>query len=219
MTARVSIPTSTGPVEAVITLPDGDARCPAIVVLQEYWGVNAHVESVAKRWAAENFVAIVPDLYHGQIAKDAAEAGRLMSALDFGKAVAEIAAAVQYARTHPRSTGKVAVTGYCLGGALGFATAVNVRGLAAVVPFYGLPRDLDWSKIDAPVQAHFARHDDWATVAGAEKIKAAVNVPMELHVYDAKHAFCNDSRPEVYDAEAASQAWGRAVAFVRAHTK
>jgi carboxymethylenebutenolidase len=104
-----------------------------------------------------------------------------------------------------------------MGGALSLATAVNVRGLAAVVPFYGLPGDLDWAKVDAPIQAHFAQHDDWATVAGAQKVKDAVTVPMELHVYDAQHAFCNDQRPEVYSADACKQAWGRAVAFVRAH--
>jgi carboxymethylenebutenolidase len=161
----------------------------------------------------------VPDLYHGQLATTAEEAGRMMKALDFGKAVQEIAAAVAYLREHPRSTGKIAVSGYCMGGALSFATAVNVRGLAAVVPYYGLPGDLDWSKIDAPVQAHFAAHDDWATVAGAQKIKDAVQVPMELHVYDAQHAFCNERRPEVYNAAAAALAWDRTLAFAREHTR
>jgi carboxymethylenebutenolidase len=140
----------------------------------------------------------------------------MMKALDFGKAVQEITGAVEALRE--RSNGKVAVTGYCMGGALAFASAVNIRGLAAVVPFYGLPGDLDWSKIDAPVQAHIAMHDDWATVAGAQKIKDAVKVPMELHIYDAQHAFCNDRRPEVYNVEAAKQAWTHAVAFVRSHT-
>src|SRR4030095_1534973 len=106
-----------------------------------------------------------------------------------------------------------------MGGARTFASAVNIRTLAAVVPFYGLPGDLDWTKVDAPVQAHFATHDEWATVAGAEKITAAVTVPMELHVYDAQHAFCNERRPEVYNVEAAKQAWDRALSFVRSHTR
>ena len=89
------------------------------------------------------------------------------------------------------------------------------------MPFYGLPPGGDWSKVDAPVQAHFAKHDDWATVDGAKKIQAALaehGRKMELHVYDAQHAFCNDRRPEVYNAGAASQAWERAVAFVRQHS-
>jgi carboxymethylenebutenolidase len=202
MTERVKI--SMSGQEAVLATPSGDARGPGVVVIQEWWGVNPQILSVAQRWADAGFLAIVPDLYHGKLASNADEAGAMMKALDFPQAVREIAAAVEHLRAHGRCTGKVAVTGYCMGGALSFATAVNVRGLAAVVPFYGLPGDLDWSKIDAPVQAHFAQHDDWATVAGAD--------------YDAQHAFCNDQRPEVYNAEACQLAWSRTVAFVRAHT-
>jgi carboxymethylenebutenolidase len=215
MTERVKI--SISGQEGVLATPSGDARGPGVVLIQEWWGVNAQIQSVAQRWADAGFVAIVPDLYHGKLASNADEAAAMMNALDFPTAVQEIAAAVEHLRAHPRCTGKVAVTGYCMGGALSFASAVNVRGLAAVVPFYGLPGDLDWSKIDAPVQAHFAQHDDWATIAGAEKIKAAVKVPMELHTYDAQHAFCNDKRPEVYNAEACQLAWSRTVAFVRSH--
>ena len=207
-----------GELTGAIALPAGEARGPGIVVIQEWWGINEQIQSIVQRWAAEGFVAIAPDLYHGKVAKNADEAGAMMKALDFPKAVGEIAATVEHLRSHPRCTGKVAVTGYCMGGALTFATAVNVRGIAAAVPFYGLPGDLDWAKVDAPVQAHFAKHDDWATVAGAEKIKSAVKVPMELHVYDAQHAFCNDKRPEVYNEECAQQSWSRAVAFVRSHT-
>lgn len=220
MTQRVTIPTQaqTGTVEGVLELPPGDSTGPAVVILHEWWGINEQIGVTAKRWAEEGFVALVPDLFHGKIAKTSEEAGALMNGLDFTKAVEEIAACVAFLRTHPRATGKVSVTGYCMGGALAFATAVHVRGLAAVVPFYGLPGDLDWSKVDAPIQAHFAQHDDWATVAGAQRIKDAVTAPMELHIYDAQHAFCNERRAEVYNADAANQAWGRAVAFVRART-
>ena len=196
--------------------PAAGGKPPAVIVLQEWWGVNEQIQSVAARYADAGFVALVPDLYHGVVAKDADEAGRMMKALNFGKAAQEIAGAVAFLRD--RSSGKIAITGYCMGGALSFISAVNIRGLAAVVPFYGLPGDLDWSKVDAPVQAHFAKHDDWATVAGAQKIKEAVTVPMELHIYDAYHAFANDRRPDVYNVEAARQAWGHALTFLRAHT-
>jgi carboxymethylenebutenolidase len=105
-----------------------------------------------------------------------------------------------------------------MGGALSFASACQIKGLSAVVPFYGVPPGGDWSKVTSPVQAHFASHDEWATVDKAKAIQHALGGKMELHVYDAQHAFCNDRRPEVYDAEAARQAWTRAVAFVRTHT-
>ena len=219
MTERVKIPSSTGDLSGVLFAPAGGAKAPGVVVLQEWWGVNDQIQAAARRWADAGFLAIVPDLYHGKLGKTMEEASRLMKALDFGAAVQEIGAAVAFLRSHPRSTGKIAVTGYCLGGSLSFATAVNVRGLAAVVPYYGLPGDLDWSKIDAPVQAHFATDDDWATVAGAQKIKDAVKVPMELHVYEASHAFANETRTDVYDAGAAKLAWDRTLAFAREHTR
>jgi len=202
----------------VLELPAGDGAHPGVVIVHEWWGVNEQMRVTAKRYAAEGMCALVVDLYRGTLAKDAAEAGALMKALDWPRAIGEIGAAVAALKVHPRCTGKVAVTGYCMGGALTFASAVNLRGLACTVPFYGLPGDLDWTQVDAPIQAHFATDDDWATVAGAQQIKDAVTVPMELHVYEAKHAFCNERRPEVYDAEAAATAWARAVAFIREHT-
>ncbi len=216
MSERVNISSE---LSAVLVLPEGEARAPGVVLLQEWWGVNEQLASIAQSWADAGFVAIMPDLYHGKVIPigKADEAGAAMKALDFGKAVQEIGATVAYLKSHARCSGKVAVTGYCMGGALTLATAVNVRGLSAAVAYYGLPGDLDWSKVDAPVQAHFATHDDWATVAGAEKVKAGIQ-NMELHVYDAQHAFCNDQRPEVYDAAACAKAWERTLAFVRSHT-
>lgn len=219
MSERVTIPSSTGELFGVLAVPAGDARVPGVVVIQEYWGLNDEILGKAAGWADAGFLAIVPDLYHGQVAKTADEAKALMGGLDWGKAVQEISDAAALLRAHPRSTGKVAVSGYCMGGALTFAAAVNVRGLSCAVPYYGLPGALDWSKVDAPIQAHFAQHDDWATPAGAQQIKDAVKVPMELFVYDAQHAFMNTKRPEVYAADAAKLAWERTLAFVREHTR
>ncbi len=195
-----------------------------MIVLHEWWGVNAQMAAIARRWAAEGFIALAPDLYHGTVIPvgDAAAAGAAMKALDFGAAVRDIAAAVAELRADPRCNGEVAVTGYCMGGALTLAAAVEIPGLAAVVPFYGTPGARDWSQVTAPIQAHFALHDTWATVTAAQAIQAAIEAAgtttMELHVYDAQHAFCNEARPEVHDATAAATAWSRAVAFVRAHT-
>jgi carboxymethylenebutenolidase len=217
---RVTFPSSVGESSGYLEEPSGSGRGPAIVVVHEWWGANEQMISLAKKWAAEGFLALVPDLYHGKVVpigqSDAADAA--MQALDFPKAIQEIAASVAFLKNHERSNGKVVVTGYCMGGALTLATAVNVRGLSCAIPFYGLPGDLPWEKVDAPIQAHFATIDEWATVAGAEKVKAGVPTPMELHVYEAQHAFCNDQRPEVYNPEAAALSWQRAVAFAKQHT-
>ncbi|MBL0215635.1 MAG: dienelactone hydrolase family protein [Myxococcales bacterium] len=218
MSERVTFPSSAGEASGVLLLPDGDARGAGVVLIHEWWGVNQQIQSLGQRWADAGFVTIVPDLYHGTVAANADEAGAMMKALDFGRAVQEIAGAVTFLKGHERSTAQVAITGYCMGGALSLASAVNIRGLAAVVAYYGWPGPLDWKAIDAPIQAHFAKHDEWATVAHAEAVKAAVTVPMELYVYDAQHAFCNDRRPEVYDEVAANQAWERTLTFIRART-
>lgn len=224
MTQRVTYATKSGAdAMGLMELPAGSGKAPAIVVLQEWWGLNDQIRSVARRWAQEGFVALLPDLFHGEVVRftDAATASAKMQALDPARALDEIVSAIEFVRNHTLTDGKVAVTGYCMGGALSFATACVAKDLVAVVPFYGLPGpQADLTKITAPVQAHFAQHDTWATVEGAEKIQYALrkhNRYMELHAYDAQHAFCNDQRPEVYNATAADQAWRRARAFVKQH--
>jgi carboxymethylenebutenolidase len=216
MSERVTFPAETGEVTGELATPVGGERGPGVVLIHEYWGINDQIKSVADRLAKEGFVAVVPDLYHGTTATTASDAAKLMGALDWGRAVQEIAGAVAYLRAHPRSNGKVAVMGYCMGGALTFAAAAHIPGLAAAVPFYGIPGPQDWTKVTAPVQAHFAEHDEWATVEAGKKIQSEIN-GMQLFTYDAHHAFCNDRRPDVFNPTAAAQAWDRAVAFIREH--
>ncbi len=203
-----------------IAEPSGTEKAPALVLIQEYWGINGHVKSLADRLASQGFLVVAPDLYHGKIAKDAAEAGQLMTALDTAAAMTEIAAAVAYLKEHPRGNGKVGVIGFCMGGALAFAAACHLEGLSAVVPFYGTPPadKVDYTKVTAPILAHFAKNDEWATVAKAEAIKKELDAqgkPMQLEVYDAGHAFVNDTRPEAYDEKSAKLAWQRTIDFLK----
>jgi carboxymethylenebutenolidase len=109
-----------------------------------------------------------------------------------------------------------------MGGALTLAAACNVPGLSAAVPFYGIsPVPLDWTRATAPLLAHFAKKDQWATVALAEQVKKDIEkagkTTMELCVYDADHAFANDTRPEVHDAACTKLAWERTIAFLKKH--
>lgn len=184
--------------------------------------MNDQIKRVCDKWAAEGFVAYAPDLFHGDTANygDAAKAQSLMTNLDRPKALAEVSAAIEKVRTHPRGNGKVAITGYCMGGAFTLAAAASVPGISAAVPFYGMPPGADWGNVTAPVQMHVAEHDDWVTVDAAKKLQATFKEhgkSFELHTYDAQHAFCNEFRPEVYKAGVAQQAWDRAVAFVKQH--
>lgn len=221
MTTRVSFTGKNGQkVDGELAEPSGTGKAPAVVLIQEWWGLNDHVKSLADRLAAEGFLVVAPDLYHGKITKDADEASKLMTELDTLQAVQEIGAAASYLREHARGNGKVGVIGFCMGGALSFASACHVDGLSAVVPFYGIPpaEKVDYGKVTAPILAHFAKQDEWATVAKAEAIKKQIDThgkSMTLEVYDAQHAFVNDTRPEVYDAENAKLAWSRSVAFLK----
>ena len=221
-TQRVEFSSRTGDTASgALATPAGGDKVAAVVVIPEWWGVNDQIKSIATRWAGEGFLALVVDVYRGALARDATEANQMMTDLDRARALADIAGAVEYLRGHARSTGKVGVTGYCMGGAFSFGAALHVRGLAAVVPFYGVGPGGDWSAVDAPIQAHFAAKDGWAKPESAREIQktlSGLGKPMELHVYDADHAFCNDRRPEVYDADACALAWSRTVAFMKKHT-
>ncbi len=223
MSKRVTFPGPDGTtVHGTLTLPEGTERAPAIVLVQEWWGLNAHIDSLAARLASEGFRVIAPDLYHGVTTTDPAEASRLMQALDTRAAVGEIGAAVAHAGGHERSNGKVGITGFCLGGALTFAAACHVKGLSAVVPFYGIPmpEKVDYSRVEAPILAHFALRDGWVTPEKARALETTLEglgKDIRFEYYEADHAFVNDTRPDVYDPESARLAWSRTVEFFHKH--
>jgi len=205
-----------------IALPEGSGKAPGLVLVQEWWGVNDHIRSLADRFAAAGFITLAPDLYHGQATKDPAEAARWMNALDGKQAMDDIAGAVAALAAHPRANGKVGITGFCMGGAYTFAATSAIPELAAAVPFYGIPpvERLDFAKMKAPILAHVATRDEWVTVARAEEIKKGIDAhhgSMKLEIYEADHAFFNDTRPEVYAPAAAKLAWERTIAFLHAH--
>ena len=204
--------------EGELETPSTKEKTGGVVLVQEYWGLNDHVRDIAKRLAGQGFRVLAPDLYHGKVTKSAEEAGKLMGSLDWPKALGEIVAAATHLRDHESSNGKVAVMGFCMGGALTFAAAANIPWLAAAVPFYGVPdaKLADYTKEKAPILAHFAKNDQWATVDKAKAIQSKVPA-MELHVYEADHAFFNDTRPEVYNPAAAKLAWERTISFLRKH--
>lgn len=195
---------------------------PAIVVIQEWWGLVDHIKDVSERFAGEGFIALAPDLYHGQTAKEPDQAGKLLMALNTDRAITDMSGAIAYLRGNGAS--KVGCVGFCMGGALSIVLATRAP-VDAAVAYYGLPSqsmgDVDYSKLQGPVLGHFAEHDDWASpVTPGEVIGQiqAVGKSAEMHVYEGTHhAFFNDSRPEVYDADAAGKSWERTIDFFRAN--
>jgi carboxymethylenebutenolidase len=201
-------------------LADAGAGTPCVVVIQEWWGLNAQIKSVADRLAEAGFTALAPDLYRGRLASSADEASHMMNGLDFPDAThQDLQGAVSYLRARGQ---KVGVMGFCMGGALTIAAAVHVPALDAAVCFYGIPPKefADPAQITVPFMGHFASKDDWCTPAAAasleQAMRAAGQTP-EMHHYDAPHAFFNASRPEVYDAACSELAWARTLAFLRQH--
>jgi carboxymethylenebutenolidase len=222
MSKHVEFSSKTGKCSGELAEPSGTSgKVGAVVVIQEWHGITDQIRSKVDRFAEDGFLALAPDLYHGKVAKNDEEAQTLMSGLDFGKAVGEIGAAVQALKEQPRSNGKVGVVGFCLGGALTLAAAANVPGIACAVPFYGLPdlSKLDLSKVTAPILAHFAGHDDWASPDAARQLQKKLQElgkSMELHVYeDAGHAFMRQTDPQKYHEASAKKAWERTIAFLK----
>ncbi len=205
---------------AYLATPEGGERAPAVVVIQEWWGLNEQMKATADRLAQAGYRALVPDLYRGKVAADGDEANHMMTGLDWADACdQDIKSAVAFLK---ESGAKVGVLGFCMGGALTILAAVHLPELDAAVCFYGIPpaEAVDPGKIAVPFLAHFAVDDDWCTPAAVNGLEAtlkAVEVPHTIFRYDAKHAFFNETRPEVYDRESAEQAWQRSLDFLAAH--
>jgi len=221
MTERIQFRSESGlDTGGELGIPAGEGRAPALILLPEWWGVNDHIRSLVDRFAGEGFLTLAVDLYDGKSTKDAGEAGKLMGGLDWGVAIDKVKGARAFLAAHARSSGKVGVTGFCMGGALSFASACFVEGLGAVVPFYGIPdpTKVDYAKVTAPILTHVATRDDWVKLPAVEAVQkqlAERAQPMSIEVYEADHAFANDTRPEVYDRTKAELALDRTFDFLR----
>jgi len=199
-------------------------RGPGVIVIQEWWGLVDHIKQVADRFAAEGFTALAPDVYHGKSASGPDEAGRLMMALDIQRSASDLAGAVQFLLAQPSVTSsRVAAIGFCMGGQLALAAACKNPEIGAVADFYGIhPNvELDLAGLRAPVLGIFAERDAFVTPEAARKLEkdlVAAGKQTDFQIFPGvDHAFFNDSRPDVYDARAAQQAWGKTLAFFRAH--
>ncbi len=209
--------------------PASGSGGPGLVVIQEWWGLNAQIKGVADRFAEAGYVALVPDLYRGKSTVEAAEAEHLMTNLNFGDAAGQdVRGAVMYLKAR---CPKVGITGFCMGGALTLLAAVNVPEADAAVIWYGFPplEYIDAGKIKIPLLGHYAIDDvpfPIATVDALEDKLRAAKVGFEFHRYQAMHAFANETQVGAnrlpiteYQPEAAALAWGRSVAFFDKHLK
>jgi len=216
---------ASGDVRGYWTRPKGDEKLPGVVVIHENRGLNTHIKDVARRVALEGFQALAPDALSplGGTPPDQNQAIEMIRTLDRNQTIGNFVAAVKYLKTHPMSTGKVGVVGFCWGGAMSNQVAVHSPDLTAAVPYYGLaPASEDAPKIKASLLLHYAGLDERinAGIPKYEEALKAAGVDYQIYIYDgAQHAFNNDTNPERYNKEAADLAWGRTIAFFKAKLK
>ncbi len=224
-TSRVHIGPAAAGSEAFVAWPAGRDPAPAVVVLHEWWGLDAHIRDIAKRLAGQGYVAVVPDLYRGQLADDPERARALKQGLSDDDAFTLADGAVRWLRAEPRTAkSRVGVVGFCMGGALAERWALRGPGLAAVVMYYGSPvTDPDkLAPLEAPLQGHFGADDPSIPQAQVDSLRAGLakaGKSVDIHVYPgAGHAFMHDGR-DTYRPDAARQAWARTLAFLQEHLK
>ncbi|MCX4904655.1 dienelactone hydrolase family protein [Streptomyces sp. NBC_00878] len=206
----------------------------AVIVLQEAFGVNEHIQDIARRYAARGILALAPDLFHrngvGTLTYDQhAEAMPLIGAIGPDAIVTDIEAVLAHLGDQEAiEVSRTAVNGFCFGGRAAFTAATGIGGLAATVVFYGPgiaagPHAVvDRAKnIDAPMLLHVGAEDPTIPAEQVEAIETALTtagVDFESHVYTgAGHAFACDARPNMYDANSAHTAWQRTHAFLDIH--
>ena len=216
-TEMLSFDTANGPTSAYTAIPE-IPNGKAVIVIQEWWGLNGHIKDIANRYATEGFIAVAPDMYRGRIAKDSSEASQMMHDLTNANGLDTIknaidAASLAYDISH------FGITGYCMGGSFALLAACELEGLSAAAPFYGdIPGDDVLQKLSIPTIFISGTRDGWITpekVAQLEDAAERFELPVHSVKYDADHAFFNNTRPEVYDESAASDAWALVVGFFK----
>ena len=214
-TETLNFGTANGETTAYVARPDGDTT-KAVIVIQEYWGVNDHIKDIAERYADEGFIAIAPDLYRGKIATNSSDASKLMQELTTADGIDTIRnivakAADEYGIRH------FGITGFCMGGTFALRAACELEGFSAAAPFYGdIPEEDVLKDLRTPTMFISATKDQWINTQKVAALEEAANkykLPVDSIKYDADHAFFNNTRPEVYDDSAAKDAWALVTDF------
>jgi carboxymethylenebutenolidase len=204
---------------------------PGVLVIQEWWGLDSGIKTMADRLAEAGFVALAPDLYHGELAQhdEMDKAAHLMQSMPPDRAARDMSGAVDYLSGHPKVTSAgVGVVGFCMGGMLSFLIATHRPDqVKAVVPFYGFPQgatEPDWTKLAAPVRGHMAEEDSFFGPDAARALEAklrAMGKDVTLTVHPGTgHAFMGPHNAlGTFNAEVAARVWPQAIEFLTSTLK
>ncbi|WP_416979617.1 dienelactone hydrolase family protein [Streptomyces sp. T028] len=217
---NVTFPSAGGTAHGYLAVPPS-GRGPAVIVIQEWWGLTDHIADVTDRLAREGFVALAPDLYGGNVAHDFQEAGRMMHALPVERGVELLSGAVDYLLARLEvTTDTIGSVGFCMGGGFVLYQAAVDSRVSAAVPFYGVIRGElpDFTHLKAEILGHYAETDVTVPRESLEALQQLIpaqsGITPDIRVYPAQHAFFNDSHPEVYHAESAAKAWDSTLEFL-----
>lgn len=218
-TESLNLQTSHGNTTAHVARPDTDTAA-AVLLIHEWWGINDHVRDIVGRFANEGFLCIAPDLFRGKVATSTAEASKLMQELPIEDGIATISETISEAKNNYQ-TQKFGIIGFCMGGTFAFRAACEIDDIAAAAPFYGdIPPEDVMKNLKAHTLFIAGSKDAWINADKVKAVKEAAkkyDLPVEVVVYEADHAFFNNTRPEVYDAEAAADAWRRVLDLFKKH--
>ena len=214
-----------GSVNGYIATPNGNGPWPAVIVIQEWWGLDAQTKSIADRFAQEGYLAFAPDLYHGELAQlgDGDTAMKLVQ--KYGpNAYLDLQSMFDALTSHPDCNGKIGSVGFCFGGRMSLTLGIS-RPLNAICTFYGGGMQTIFGQLrtnlKAPVLGLFGDADvsiPAGTVEEFDKLLDEVGMEHEVIMYpNSGHAFFRDSDPQVYIPEASKDAWERVKKFFHKH--
>ncbi len=215
----LNLTTSQGATTAYVARPHEDVGA-GVLLIQEYWGINEHIRDLAGRFANEGYLCVAPDLYRGRLAADKDEAAAMMQALRIEDGMEMIRKAMDAAK-ETYQVERFAIIGFCMGGTFALRAACEIPELKAAAPFYGdVPAEDVLKKLKVPTLFIAGERDAWINpqkVNGLKEVAKKHDLPVEVVSYAADHAFFNDTRPQVYDAEAAADAWRRVLELFKKH--
>jgi carboxymethylenebutenolidase len=216
VTRDVSYQGKAGDLKAMVAEPQADGPRAAVIVVQEWWGLNAHIRDVASRFAREGYFAIAPDLYSRQghkVAADANTAAELMGNLKKEDGIEDLKTTVAWLRAQKQThTSPLGIIGFCMGGSYAMLLPCESKEIAAAVPFYGeIPSDDQIKKLGCPIFYAYGENDGWIQRKDVDRLAADLNKfdkRGEVKIYPGcSHGFFNDTRADVYRPVEAKDAW------------
>lgn len=218
-TETLNLETSRGKSTAHVARPETDTAS-AVLLIHEWWGINDHMRDIAGRFANEGYLCVAPDLFRGKTASNTEEASKLMNGLPIEDGIETINEAISETKIKYKSQ-RFGVIGFCMGGTFALHAACEIDDIAAAAPFYGdIPPEGVLENLKAPTLFIAGSKDAWINAEKVNALKAAArkyDLPVEVMVYEADHAFFNNTRREVYDADSATDAWQRVLELFRKH--